>query len=81
MLRNNGQCLDLRAALELVTQGLGQVAHGVEIAGTALMNPTKQLGGAEALFPQPLAKRRQTVEVEFQQIRRAHGAKSTGDQA
>ena len=80
MLRDNRKRLDPSTAFELVAQGLGQVTHGVKITGPALVNPAEQLGGAKALFPQPLTKRGQAVQIEFQQIR-THGAEPTVDQA
>ncbi|HSI46853.1 MAG TPA: hypothetical protein VLA61_01135 [Ideonella sp.] len=34
----------------------------------SLMNPAEKLGGAEALFTQPFAKRSHAIEIEVEKI-------------
>ena len=40
------------------------------VSGAPLMDPAKQLGGAEALFAQRFAKRGQTFQVEVEEVGR-----------
>jgi hypothetical protein len=56
--------------LELLAQGLGQIAHLVKIRSTPLMNPAEQLGGPKALFTQTFAKNGQTFKIEFEKVGR-----------
>ena len=52
MLGNDRQAFNTGIALELFTQGLGQIGHLVKIAGSALVNPAVQLRSSKTFFPQ-----------------------------
>jgi hypothetical protein len=64
----------MRVRLELLAQGLGQIAHLVKISSATLVDPAEQLGGPKTLFAQPLTKNGQTFQVEFEKVGR-HGVK------
>ena len=68
LAREHRQRRDVTDAGELVAQAARQVGHLGEIGRTALVDPTEQLGGAEALFTELFAKRSQAVEVEIEQV-------------
>ena len=69
MFTDGLQARHMGAALEFFAQGFRQIAHLVEIARTALVDPAKQLRGPEALLAQPLAKGGHGIQVKVQKVR------------
>ena len=49
---------------ELFAQRLGQIAHLGKLAGPTLVDPTKQLGGAKALFSESFAEPGERIQIE-----------------
>ena len=65
MLGQNRQGRDVGTRLELLAQGLGQIAHLVEIAGASLVDPAEQLRCAETLLAELFAISGQSVEIKI----------------
>ncbi|MNF05462.1 hypothetical protein D3C80_2051930 [compost metagenome] len=65
MLGDHRQCRDVGTRLELLAQGLGEIAHLFKVARTALVNPAKQLRGPETFLAELLAVSAQSVEIKF----------------
>jgi hypothetical protein len=65
VLTDEGEWRDVRVRLELLAQGLGQIAHQIKIRSAPLVDPAEQLRGPKALFAQTLAKNGQTFQVKF----------------
>ncbi|MNL48792.1 hypothetical protein D3C87_1716730 [compost metagenome] len=68
MVGNGGRRADLGPRRELFAQRLGEIRHGVEAAGTVVVDPALQLPRTERLLAELAAISGERVRVEVEQV-------------